>query len=280
MVPMTLRQLVKAVHAVYGEKLASGKESVSARVEPLSDFIYDSYINKYGLLNVAERKLKELLLAVALNRSRVHEVELFARFMGLSHILYTADDLYFVFCLAQQLLLTYSPCTIRHHNRVASTAYVKQKAATAAFELARQATREELLETVEGMLSGKLSPEAMADVKARIGEAGKIDIDVIYTMLVEKYREAKENIRLQLIKQKVIQEGQDRCDYHEYTKIVSRFEPKEGENWVRLFDKYATLCADEETRKLISLEAVVSHVFRNGIALQAKPQLKSISTNM
>ncbi len=98
--PLPLRQLVKVINALYCDKMAFPKEVQ----ESLMAHAYNMYINKYGLLNVAERKLKEMMLSVALCRSKYIKVELFARFMGLSHVGYTPDDLQFLFVLAQLLL--------------------------------------------------------------------------------------------------------------------------------------------------------------------------------
>ena len=102
-VPTTLKQLTKTINLLYGEKMSTGKDIISIRLQHLGPFVYDSYINKYGLLNVAERKLKEVLLSAALNRGRLHKIELFARFIGLSPIQYSSDDLYFMFIIAQML---------------------------------------------------------------------------------------------------------------------------------------------------------------------------------
>ncbi len=104
---MTLKQLAKTINVVYAEKLSAGKEAVTVRMAGLAAFVYDSYINKYGLLNVAERKLKEMLLAVVLHRSASLHIELCARFLGLSSVRYSGDDLNFLLALAQQLFQKY-----------------------------------------------------------------------------------------------------------------------------------------------------------------------------
>ncbi len=104
---MPVKQLLRAINLIYGDKMAAGREVATVRAQSLAAFIYDSYINKYGLLNVAERKLKEILLATAVNRQKHLKIELFSRFLGLSEVRYTPDDLYFMFTMALQLLQKY-----------------------------------------------------------------------------------------------------------------------------------------------------------------------------
>jgi len=87
--------------------MLASKEAASVRSQALPAFLYDSYINKYGLLNVAERKLKEMFISATVNRKKSLKVELFTRFLGLSEVKYTADDLHFMFTIAIQLLQKY-----------------------------------------------------------------------------------------------------------------------------------------------------------------------------
>jgi len=102
-IPLSLRQLMKTIIQIYAEKLQNDKDVTSMRHQPLAAFIYEFYVNKYGLLNFAERKLKEMLLAVVLYRNREQRIELFSRFIGLSNIFYTPDDLLFLFHFVQQV---------------------------------------------------------------------------------------------------------------------------------------------------------------------------------
>ncbi len=102
-----MRQLIKIMNAAYNEKMIQGKEVLGVKLQGMMEFVYDSHINKYGLLNVAERKLKEMLLTVMLHRTKSVKIELFARFLGVSEVTYTPDDLEFLFGFAQLLLLKF-----------------------------------------------------------------------------------------------------------------------------------------------------------------------------
>lgn len=83
-------------------------ESIAIQIQGLTSFIYDSYINKYGLLDVAERKLKELLFSSSINRRKVLKIEIFSRFVGLSEVYYTADDMQFMFTMVLKFIQTYN----------------------------------------------------------------------------------------------------------------------------------------------------------------------------
>ncbi len=104
---ISTKQLIKVINTIYGEKAAAGRTFTAVQGQSLASFLFDSFINKYGLLNVAERKLKEILLTVAMNRQKLARVELFARFLGLSEVKYSSDDLQFMFSFAQRLFQKY-----------------------------------------------------------------------------------------------------------------------------------------------------------------------------
>ncbi len=106
--PMSVRILLHQIFAIYGEKISQGNSSAVVQTQTLPAFIYDLYVNKYGLITVAERKLRELMLGASMNRSKILAVELFARFLGVSDVKYTADDMQFMFSVAVRLMQRYS----------------------------------------------------------------------------------------------------------------------------------------------------------------------------
>ena len=106
-VPIPVRMLMRQINATYGEKMNLSGNSPTIQAQNLSAFIYDSFINKYGLLNVAERKLKEIFLSTIIHRSSILKIELFARFIGFSAIRYTADDMHFMFNIVLKLSQRY-----------------------------------------------------------------------------------------------------------------------------------------------------------------------------
>lgn len=101
---MPIKQLIRLINQVYAEKMMASKEAASIRTQSLSAFFYDSYINRYGLLNVAERKIKEIFLSAAFNRTKLLKIELFSRFLGISEQKYSSDDMHFMFSIAVLLL--------------------------------------------------------------------------------------------------------------------------------------------------------------------------------
>jgi len=78
--------------------MQASKESALIKMQSIFEYLYDSFVNKYGLINFAEKKLNEVLLSVTKNRT-IPKIELFARFLGIGESYYTPDDLDFFFTL-------------------------------------------------------------------------------------------------------------------------------------------------------------------------------------
>ena len=95
----SVKVLMKTINQIYNEKMQASKESAQIKMQPLFEFMYDFFVNKYGLINCAEKKLYEVLVSVSKNK-QIPKIELFARFIGLGAQLYTPDDLDFLFIMA------------------------------------------------------------------------------------------------------------------------------------------------------------------------------------
>ncbi|CAI2358848.1 unnamed protein product [Moneuplotes crassus] len=94
-----LKLFIKNIFGFYNEKSLCAKNSASIKYQSLSDFLYDTTYNKYGIVKLTEKKLKELLLTTALNYKKHPEVELFGHFIGILDKYYTNDDLTFYYKL-------------------------------------------------------------------------------------------------------------------------------------------------------------------------------------
>lgn len=259
--PTPIKQLIKTINAAYSEKMIAGKEIMSVRMQSMMAYIYDSYINKYGLLHVAERKLKELMLSVALHRSEYIKIELFARFLGISEIQYTADDLNFMFVIAQQLL-----------QRISGAANIKRE--NAVFELVKETPLENVTEIIEDFMRKRVTDQEYLEIKQNIAEIvrdkeeNSIDPDYVHKLLIGVYQNVKKRIQKMLIKKNVANQYAEYMDdfyaYKEYVKIMERFNWREGLNIDKIFDFYGTHVRAEnfyEFVKKISLESVLSFVF-------------------
>ena len=77
----------------------SYKESSNSMLMNIFEFTYDFHINKYGLIKVAERKLKEFLVACITYKANIPKIELFSRFLGIANVSYSIDDLHFFFMI-------------------------------------------------------------------------------------------------------------------------------------------------------------------------------------
>jgi hypothetical protein len=81
--------LLKSISGLYREKLAAIKEE-EGRHQTLSHFVYDRYLAKYGIRNVAEAKFNQLLAGLVRFRDCLR-ISTFARFMSLYDPLINED---------------------------------------------------------------------------------------------------------------------------------------------------------------------------------------------
>ena len=101
MQPTSTKLLLKQICMVYSEKIIASKDSNKLKNQKLSEFVYDTFWHKYGLVNVAERKMKELLISVWMHKDKFFRVELFARFMKIASPNYSFNDMNFFYSLNQ-----------------------------------------------------------------------------------------------------------------------------------------------------------------------------------
>ena len=86
---LSVSSVLKIINCVYFDKINFGKESVVIKMQSVFEYLY-------GVSSFSEKKLMELLLSVIKNSS-IPRIQLFARFLNLSNIHYSADDFEFFF---------------------------------------------------------------------------------------------------------------------------------------------------------------------------------------
>jgi len=244
--PLPMKLLLKTINMMYGDKMISSKDNIALRTQNLTSFIYDTFINKYGLLNVAERKLKEIFISSVNFRQKSLKIELFCRFLGLGEPKYTPDDLNFMFTIALRLLQSVSNAT-----------YVKREGAV--FELMKDLNPELCAEIIEEFLYGKQKTDMLDSLRNNTKKT-EVDADWLYVTMIEKYRKTK---------QEIIEHLNPDTDYYSLKQFIEVAMKKvhwnDPENLEDFFDKWSTLVKKEgsnETEKKISVETVVEHIYR------------------
>ena len=66
------------------EKGIASIDSLHAKNEHISEFIYDQNFNKFGIAKLTEKKIKEILYTIQKNKIRLPKCEFYARIMGIS----------------------------------------------------------------------------------------------------------------------------------------------------------------------------------------------------
>ncbi len=266
--PIPIRMLLKYINTLYGEKISllTGTGALNNICGPFHTFIYDSYINKYGLLNVAERKLKELFLSTALDRSKILKVELFARFIGVSEIRYTTDDLSWLLIAALKLL-----------QKVSNVAYKKREALI--LEGIKIATAGEALDVLAECMHGYWAEKVVKEVEIALGANARkgareasLNVDLWCQAVVEAYRKLKREVHQYLADKKLTHKSADYTEiYHdstEYSAIFHKLGLAESKDAAELFEKCAVfLKEDDEVVKKMCLENILSFLIKAGVVI-------------
>jgi len=276
--------------------MEQSKEILQVKLQSLFEFIYDSHINKYGLLNVAERKLKEMLFSVTLHRTKSEKIELFARFLGISETCYSADDLDFLFNFSQILLLKYFLAMFSENiqNRISNASHVKSY--TAAFELIKEIKLKEILDTIQEYFCERIDTENLNRIKKKMGELyqnnsiywekvltdpkdiseAKLKSEIILQTIVDEYRNLKHQITEILQKRSYFLQQNCQGNYaDEFFTLDECYKISKNYNCSNqavqiLFEKCAVNTQDEwgECIKKISLEMIISYMLYSKISLK------------
>eukprot|EP01022_Parablepharisma_sp_SALTPOND_P032345 TRINITY_DN8391_c0_g1_i1.p1 TRINITY_DN8391_c0_g1~~TRINITY_DN8391_c0_g1_i1.p1 ORF type:complete len:1241 (+),score=141.90 TRINITY_DN8391_c0_g1_i1:13388-17110(+) len=256
---MSVKLLVKLIHSSYMEKMNSGKTVVPVQIQPLIVFLFESFINKYGLLNVAERKLKEIMLTAVMNRQKIVKIELFSRFIGLSEVKYSADDLWFYFSFIQKLFI-----------KVYNTINTRREAML--FDNLVVASIVDIKSVVENLFEGKAELRKVVESMVE-----GIQVDEVCIKVIDLYKMIKRNLQESLITKGVAKPNVNYTDdyygHEDYLRIMTLFEDRTESQ--QLFEKYSVYQENHEGTdpiKRICLESILSYILKN--SLHFKPQLQ------
>jgi len=252
---LSVKLLLKNINNAYAEKLITGRNIILLQQQPLIAFLFDSFINKYGLLNFCERKLKEIMLTAIMNKTKYSKIELFARFVGISEVKYSPDDLWFFLYFAQKLFT-------RVYN------VVNAKRDIMIFENLNSANIEQIKDTVFVCFPNVL-PIILSEIT---NLTGIISLDFLYPKIIDAYRQAKISLQEKLVSKSAIlpnlQCGDAYYDLQEFCEI-SKVCIWKGEDPKAVFEKYATYQEGEhgEIVRKIGLEILLGIIVRNGIEI-------------
>ena len=238
--------LLKTITMLYQEKMDANKDSAPIRIQTLTAFVYDYYINKYGLLNVAERKLKEILITCVKIKKKQFRIEFFSRFIGISDIKYTNDDLNFVFTIATRMMQTTSTAIC-----------VKREAA--ALDVVKEVDLKLASEIIPQLFSPSNTSAMLYKIEdwLKRGQRDALGSDLFYSVLVEKYKEMKAEITAQLGAET------NYLTYKEYAEVIKKVKWNDTDGPEVLFNKWAAMTKrDHEIDMMIPVETVAGHIFQ------------------
>ena len=103
---VSVKIILKSMHNLYYEKAANMKDSKVIENQTMVEYLYDSFVHKYGIGKLAEKKVKEILVTVK-SQKHMPSLKLFGKFLNVHNDNnYSVDDLKFFFFINREMVAT------------------------------------------------------------------------------------------------------------------------------------------------------------------------------
>jgi hypothetical protein len=79
---VSIKLLLKTLNSIYYEKAMNSKDSRIIENQTLIEYLYDNFFNKYGIVNLTVKKVKEILITLKSQR-HIMKLKLLAKFLCL-----------------------------------------------------------------------------------------------------------------------------------------------------------------------------------------------------
>jgi len=269
--PIPVRMLLRLINVSYGEKIQMNAASAANCTQQFAVFLYDSYVNKYGLINVTERKLKELYLSTVLSRNKELKIEIFARFIGLSEIRYSADDLCFLLSVCLKLLKKVSSVAIYKKKDSFILEGIKVATIKDSVDVIAECLQEFWATKMQNEMVKSLGFKDIESLNTGIG-LQQINVDYWCQTLVESYRKCKKEVQNYLMKIELVGKNDEYTEIYKdiigYQKMLKKLNIAETKETQEIFERSGILVNDkEEIRKMICVEQIISFLIRSGISI-------------
>jgi hypothetical protein len=116
---------LKSITQLYDDKLQSNKENAQNRETEMQIFAFASFLNRYGIKKVAERKYTEFLVSVK-NYSQVFRINVFARMINIldEKLNYSVDEMkkyleafeYLIYFCSSGVSIPHEPTDIKRYT--------------------------------------------------------------------------------------------------------------------------------------------------------------------
>ena len=190
---MHIKSLLKTINSFYSDRLTTLKETPSAKRASLVESLYEQMMTKYGLRNVAEKKLREVLTTAVVSREKSPRVRLFLDFAGMTEK-YTTEDWNCYVTLCDVLVRTQVGTSILYDDTAVENYVSLERAEHVArtfFEGKLPVARvEEMLKGVSRLVISQ--PEGGSTSRVNIDKVG---IDTFLSLLLDTYQAAKRHIQ-------------------------------------------------------------------------------------
>ena len=188
---MHIKSLLKTINNFYSDRVATLRETPASKRASLVESLYELMLTKYGLRNVAEKKLREVLTTAIVSSDKSQRVSLFLDFAGKREKYSTEDwNCYVTLCdvLGRAQVgaaVPYDESALDNFVSLERAEYVTKTFLEGKIQYMRL---EELLKSLSRLV---VRSEAIS-LRAAID---KVSIDSLLTLLLSQYQEVKRNIR-------------------------------------------------------------------------------------
>jgi hypothetical protein len=182
---MSIKNLMKTITLLYDEKLNMSKESSMIKEQDMPIFIFNHFLNKYGIKRVAEQKFSFFILSIK-QHMQTFRVNIFARIVNLfdANLNFSIDEVkkfiegmdYLVYQCSMGYSIPHVETDIRR-----CVPYIR------ALDYLRYFGENRL--SSEEMAELRKEMEAMKEVDPKnLNKTGIIDLDIFLLKIITKYR--------------------------------------------------------------------------------------------
>lgn len=240
---MHIKSLLKTINSFYSDRIATLKETPTAKRASLVESLYEQMLTKYGLRNVAEKKLREVLTTAIVSSEKSQRVSLFLDFAG-GREKYSTEDWNCYVMLSDTLQRTQVGVAMPYDESALENFVSLERAEHVTKTFLEGKIASNRLEEVLKSLSRLAIRSEAISLRAQIDKVG---LDSLLTLLLDQYQAAKRQIHstmqwpnTDLLPWKEAEDLVSRCfRWRELWPLVQKelslyVDPAEGEKTVRM----------------------------------------------
>ena len=185
---MHIKSLLKTINNFYSDRINTLKETPAAKRASLVESLYEQMMTKYGLRNVAEKKLREVLTTAVVSSEKSQRVSVFLDF---ARDKYSTEDWNCYVMLSDMLLRTQVGAAVPYDESAFENFVSVERAEHVSKAFLEGKVPSARLEEVLKSLSRLVVRSEAVSLRVQID---KVSIDSLLTLLLHQYQATKRHI--------------------------------------------------------------------------------------